>query len=230
MKRMISILALLALVGMASNVRAQSQVDFNTGPAATGTVSYAGGASPLVGSSITEAELAGKNAPLNNLLKLTIMNGLLNFSTGGSNGSWSWAPGGSLSITGTVPAQTPLGGSPFAGTSGTLLSGSLVSASVVPNSGSFLVTIGGFISSVNSAINSYYGLPSIQEVGNFALSFNVQGGASAPDAFTSTTMGSGDVTSVVPAPGCLVLLCSGGVASLFGYGWRRAKALAAGVA
>jgi hypothetical protein len=44
------------------------------------------------------------------------------------------------------------------------------------------------------------------------------------DAFTSSFVGSGDTeTSPVPAPGFLVLLCSGGTVTLARYALRRRK-------
>jgi hypothetical protein len=220
-------LALLGLLALVPGLWAQPTIDFSAGSAATGTIGYAGGSAPLVGTNITETEVAGKNTVLNNLVSLLISSGSLNFTTGASNGSWSWGPGGSLSITGTIPAQTPAGGTAFPGTSGTLLSGTLVSASVIPASGTFLVSLGAFVSSANSDLSSYYGLPADIQVGNFNLSFQVAGGASSPDAFASTSMGSGDVTGTVPTPGLLVLLCSGGTVSLLGCAWRRTTQRAA---
>jgi hypothetical protein len=222
MKKTVFVLAFLALVAIVPGAWAQPTIDFSTGAAATGTISYAGGSAPLVGTNITETEVAGKNTALNNLVSLAITGGLLNFATGGSSGSWSWGSGGSLSITGTIAPQNG-----FAGTSGTLLSGTLVSATVTPASGTFLVTIGAFVNSVNSALAAFYGLPPNVQVGNFGLSFQVEGGATAPNAFTSTTMGSGDVVGTVPAPGFLVLLCSGGAVSLLGCAWRRGRKVAA---
>jgi hypothetical protein len=226
-KKFVLILALLALVAMTPSVRAQAQIDFSTGAAAMGTASYSGGSSPLAGSNLTVTELAGKNVPLSNFIALAITSGLLDFSTGPSNGSWSWGAGGSFSIMGTINAQTPAGGSAFGGTSGTLLSGTVVSATLTSNgNGPLLTNLGVFVTSINSAILSYYGLQSTPHSGGFFLSFSVQGGANAPDAFTSTTIGSGDLTTVVPAPGFLVLLCSGGAVSLLGCACRRAKKVA----
>ena len=140
MKKTIFVLALLAIALSPSGWAQAQMIDFSTGPAATGTISYAGGSAPLVGANITETQVAGKSTPINNLVILAISNGVLSFATGASNGSWSWGPGGSISITGTVPAQGT-----FGGTSGTLLSGTLVSAVVSPSSGSFLVSIGAFV-------------------------------------------------------------------------------------
>jgi hypothetical protein len=182
-----------------------------------------------VGTNITSDTVGGKNVPVNNNVGLSITGGLLNFTTGSSSGPWSWAPGGSISITGTIAPQTPAGGSAFAGTSGTLLSGILVSATVTPGPGSntFFVAIGAFVNSINGAILNYYGVTGNPQVGNFNLSFFVSTGASAPNAFTSTTMGSGDVSGTVPAPGFLVLLCSGGAVSLLGCAWRRGRKVVA---
>jgi hypothetical protein len=228
-------LALWALVVAAPGVRAQPQFDFGVPATATGTISYGGGLSPLIGSGITVNEVAGKNVPMNNFVGLAVSGGSLSFTTGGqSGGPWHWGSGGSLTISGTISPQTPPGGSPFTTTtSGPLLTGTLVSAVITPGPGSntFLVAIGAFLDTANSAILSYYGLSSAPapSQGNFAISFFVSGGATPGQGFTSTTMGSGDVTtSPVPAPGFLVLFCSGGAVGLLGYAWRRARAVAAG--
>jgi hypothetical protein len=182
-----------------------------------------------VGTNITSNLVGGKNTPLNDFVALSITGGMLNFATGASNGPWSWAPGGSIAITGTIAPQTPAGGTAFGGTSGTLLSGTLVSATVSPgpSSNTFFVAIGAFVNSINGALLNYYGVTGNPQVGNFNLSFFVSTGASVPNGFTSTSMGSGDVSGTVPAPGFLVFLCSGGAVSLLGCAWRRGRKVVA---
>ena len=60
MKKTVSILAFLALVMMASTVQAQPIIDFGVPGTAVGTMSYAGGSAPLVGTNITSDVVAGK--------------------------------------------------------------------------------------------------------------------------------------------------------------------------
>jgi hypothetical protein len=228
MKRITSILALLALVGMTSTVQAQLAVDFTVPALNLGaSVSYAGGANPLVGTGIRISEVTGLGTPLNNTVSQAVTSGVLNLTSGnfgGSSGPGDWqfgvGPANGITITGAVPGA----GIP---SSTTLLQGTILSATVTAGGGNFKVAVDAFINTLNSTLASYYGVPT-DAAGNFNIGFFAPG--SAPNGFSSTIVSSGDVISAaVPAPGFLVLLCSGSAVSLFGYAWRRAKAVAAGV-
>jgi hypothetical protein len=228
MKRTIAILALLALVGMTASVQAQPTVDFTVPASNPGaSMSYAGGASPLVGTNIRITEVTGLGTPLNNLVSQAVTSGVLNLTTGnfvGSSGPGNWqfgvGPVDGITITGAVP------GAGIAWST-TLLHGTILSASVTAGSGNFKVAVDAFIDTIDATLASYYGVLA-NATGNFNIGFQAPG--TAPSAFSSTSVTSGDVISTaVPAPGFLVLLCSGGAASLFGYAWRRAKAVAAAV-
>jgi hypothetical protein len=220
-RKTIFALALLALIAMVPTVRAQPIVDFGVPATSTGTISYGGGSNPLVGTNITVDVVAGKNTALNNLVGLAISNGLLNFTTGPATGTWMFSPGGNISITGGVSSLSLPAGT-------TLLSGTLVSATVTPVQGSntLLVALGAFVNSINSAILNFYGISGNPQVGNFNLSFTVAADTT-PGGLFNGTIGSGDVQGTVPAPGFLVLLCSGGAASLLGCVWRRGRKIAA---
>lgn len=229
MKRMIAILALVALVGMTSTVQAQPLVDFTVPASNPGaSISYAGGANPLVGSNIRITEVTGLGTPLNDLVSQAVTSGVLNLTSGnftGSSGSGNWqfgvGPVNGITITGAVPGAG-------IGSSTTLLQGTILSASVTAGAGNFKVAVDAFINTIDPTLASYYGVL-VNAAGSFNIGFQAPG--TAPGAFSSTRVTSGDVLSTaVPAPGFLVLLCSGGAASLFGYAWRRAKAVAAGVA
>jgi hypothetical protein len=227
---------MLALLTVASGAQASSVLDF-TIPGGQGgaSVSYAGGSSPLVGSNLKVSDVSGGGTPANSGATLAITNGLLNFTTGSftnSNGGvWNFGGGGSVTITGTVAPQTPAGFAPFGGTSGTLMDATFSSASVssVNVNNSFL-TLGLFFDPPNSDLKTYFGLPDLKYQGFFNLTFNLDTATSAGSPFDSSFVGSGDTqTSPVPAPGFLVLLCSGSTVSFAGYALRRWKTAKANV-
>jgi hypothetical protein len=222
MKRIVSILAILSLAVMASSVHAQPSVDFTVPASNPGaSISYAGGSNPLVGTNISITEVTGLGGtPLHNGVTQAVVGGVLNFTTGNfSNsvgGDWEFGVGSANSL--TIAGAVPGAGIPA---STTLLQGTVLSAKVDVTSGK--VALGAFINTIDPTLAAYFGLLTPGS-GGFNIRFLAS--AVAPNAFTSTTVSSGDVLSTaVPAPGFLVLLCSGSVASVFGYAWRRVKSV-----
>src|SRR5690348_6301521 len=102
-------LALAVLVTVAGSAYAAPQIiDFSTGAATdNGTVTYAGGAAPLVGSNIGIGLVRGISTPSNAGVTDSITNGILSFQTGGftsynaGTDTYTFAPGGFIKITGT---------------------------------------------------------------------------------------------------------------------------------
>jgi hypothetical protein len=222
-------LAVLALLAIATRVQANGVLDF-TVPGGQGgaSVSYAGGAAPLVGSTLKVSDVSGGDTPSNDGATLAVTNGLLNFTTGNftnsAGGVWNFGGGGSVTISGTIAPQTPSGFAAFGGTSGTLMQATFSSASISNILQKSYLTLGLFFDPPNSDLASYFGLPASNYQGFFNIAFNVDSSLTPADAFTSSFVGSGDTeTSPVPAPGFLVLLCSGGTVTLAGYALRRRK-------
>lgn len=195
-------------------------LDFGVIAPTGGTISYAGGAAPLIGANITVDNVTGLGTTLNNNISLTITDGLWNFTSGlfiptGSTEEWFFAAGGPASITlvGTIAAQTPVGGTPFAGTSGTLFSGQVLAMHVDKLSSSLSV-LDLFVDIKNPDLLAYYGLPTnvsyiggISGVGLIPVPSNVV----PPNGFSSNPILSGDITNTpeVPEPGILILLGMG---------------------
>jgi hypothetical protein len=208
-------------------------LDFNIpGVQKSASISYAGGATPLVGSNLKVMDVTGGDSPLNDGAGLVITNGVLSFTSGNftnsAGGVWNFGGGGSVTITGTIAPQTPAGFAPFSGTSGTLMNAQFASASVSNITGKSYLTLGLFFDPPDATLASYFGLPANNYEGFFDVTFNVSSSIPVGSAFTSHFVGSGDTeTSPVPAPGFLVLLCSGGTVSLAGYVLRRRKQAAA---
>lgn len=221
MKRTIPILAVLALLAAGATVHAQPALDFSVPGSNPGaSIRYAGGPNPLVGNAVTVSQVQGLATPLHDLIIQAITNGTLSFTAGNFTGSigGDWEFG-----TGPVDALTIVGAVPGAGLSSstTLLRGTILSAKVDMIHGDLKVALAAFVNTINATLAAYYGVPTVGE-GGFNISFNAR--ATAPNGFSSSNVHSGDVLSTaVPAPGSLVLLCSGGAASLLGAVWRRKR-------
>lgn len=226
MKTLSSTLAALALLTVASGAQANGTLDFDIPASKQGgaSVSYAGGSAPLVGNNIVVTDVTGLGTPANTGVSLNITGGLLSFTTGNflnsNGGAWNFDAGGNLTITGAISAL----GLPA---NSTLLSATFSSASVSSSVPGPFRTLGLYFDPPNSAIASYFGLPANKYAGGFEVFFGLDPAVPPGSAFGSSFVASGETqTSPVPAPGILVLLCSGGTASLAGYFIRKKKVAA----
>jgi hypothetical protein len=225
-RRIFALALVMALVG-GTSARAQPSLDFDVPLSTVGTsISYAGGAAPLVGSGIAVDFVTGSGTPLSDGVAAAIQGGTLSFTTGSSTGSdsndWYFGAGpiGGLSITGGISSLGIAAGT-------TLLSGTISSASVQDVGNVFQVSVAVFFNTVNTTLANSYGLPggSFPWGGTFAL---VSTGltASPPSGFTVNRVDSGNVVTTVPEPSSLAI-AGIGAAGLLGYGWRRRKTLGA---
>src|SRR4030095_13384665 len=75
---------------------------------AGGSLNYDGAGGPAVGSSIVFVDIEGSGTPLNSGVTLPCVGCTLNFTTGANitegPTQWTWAGGGSIVLTGTVPS------------------------------------------------------------------------------------------------------------------------------
>jgi hypothetical protein len=240
-KTIVACIAVLALLAMAPGAYASGVLDFEilASGVSGSSIDYAGGSNPLTGANLNVVAVIGGNGTPSNdgaTLALTPLSGTLNFTTGNftsfSGNTWDFGGGGTLTINGSIPAQTPTGGySSFGGTSGRLLTASFSSASVMNIVDSSFRALGFFSDDTDSGLASYFGLPANNYSGFFSLSFTGTTSPVLPGGSFETSddfVGSGDTSaSPVPAPGFLVLLCSGSTVSLAGYALRRRKKAAA---
>lgn len=215
------IITLGILLGAGTVAQGTSIVDFNLAAPTGGSVSYAGGAAPLIGTNITVDDVVGINTPANDLVTLICQGCVLNFQTGNLTGNdadeWFFGAGGFFTITGTlVDALNNVIAT------GTLLNGVFSEVVSVIKTGLTAAINGSIFDTKDPDLLAYFGLADVPYLGSLNLSFLLNPTVFPPNAFGSNPVLSGDVVNIpTPEPGSLLLLGSG----LAGLGlWGRKKA------
>jgi len=188
-----------------------------------GTVSYGGvdGTDPLVGANIKFSELVGNDTPLNSGVALTIVGGLLNFSTGANTSEgatvYTFGPGGTFTLTGKVVDS---GNNVIA--NGTLLTGSFTGTSTVTGLGAgFGIFVGLGIDTKNQDLLNYYGITANDFVfANTEIGL-APGGATGNGGFSATVINADLNNAAVPDSGSTVMLLGAGLLGVTALARRR---------
>ena len=207
-------------------------LDFGIIAPTTGTLSYAGGIAPFVGTNITvDNVVALGGASINDGVVRNLIGGDLDFTTGayiGDGTNWIFGPGGSITITGGVDLNNDgdvLDAEDVpAGT--ILLSGTFTSPTTISTAGPSLRIIGsgGFNDIKDDELAAFYGLSGT------GFGFGWQGGfglgflstAASGSSFSSSIPTSGDLVNfpIVPEPSSMLLM---GLGLIGGIGGSRRK-------
>ena len=211
------------VLGLASNSLAVMSLTFDDDSnTQDGTVSYAGGATPLIGSGIDFVSIKGTDTPLNNNVTLTCESCVLEFTTGNAistvGATTTFAGGGSFTLTGSAYNGAILPVNLIA--SGNLISGTFGSPLPTFINGGGLGIFASFgPDSKNTDLAAFYGVPADQfQFGHTditaAVTSNGNGG------FDAVVSNADIENNVVPEPGTMLLMGSG----LLGLGfWRKFK-------
>ena len=213
-------LAAVSVGMMAGNAAAMPILDFAVSAPTPGTLAYAGGSTPLIGSGIQVDSVVGLGTALNNYISFNVIGGVLDFTTGASTGDWEWGGGAESSI--TLVGGIDINNDNVADFSGTLLSGTFGETQVSYQGYTFQIVGASFTDFKLPALLDLYGLPKFMEDGSTPLSYdgnlniNFTGSYSTDGAaFASETLLSGDVTNTaasvapVPEPATLLLFGTG---------------------
>lgn len=169
-----------------------------------GTVSYGGGAAPLVGAGIGITTVTGNGTPMN-AATFPVVGGFLNFTTGAlttyGGGVYNFSPGGSITITGAGPG----GSGPL------LLSGTFLGAKVDTSFNFIKFFLGSGPDVKNLKLVAFFGLPANTtfEFGGTINLFPFAGGGGAAFTATADTSQVTNIVTGVPEPGMLSLMGAG---------------------
>ena len=194
-------------------------IDFSTGVGTDlGTLSYAGGTNPLIGTNILIGAVTSVNTPSNAAVTAFITSGLLSFTTGNfvsydaATQTYTFGPDGTITITGSGPGCLTVGGcdgnAPDTTSGPTLISGVDVSAQYIAGLVNLYITTGSDTS--DPTLVQFFGLnPADIASWNFSGSVHAtlaSGGGGG--AFTADSTHSTDIsnTPAVPEPASITSL------------------------
>jgi hypothetical protein len=219
------LLAVILSLSLVPTVALADTLNFTIAP--TGTISYASGGS-LVGSGIGVTAIQDTTTGVT----YNVVNGALNFTSGGYLGSWSWGAGaaGTLTLSGCISGVTGNGNCGTAGGIVNLLSDDFTSAVVFQPYGNinYQVQLGNITGVLDSGLAAQFGVSTPLSSALYNTSIDVQG-ATLGNSFSGFNLGgsiSSTVTSApaqVPEPSSAGLLGFGLIGTAFAMMARRKR-------
>jgi PEP-CTERM motif len=217
------LVAVILSLSLVPTVALADTLNFTIAP--TGTISYASGGA-LVGSSIGVTAIQDTTTGVT----YNVVNGALNFTSGGYLGSWSWGAGapGTLTLSGCISGITGNGNCGTAGGVVNLFSDDFTSAMIFQPYGNvnYQVQLGNITGILDSALAAQFGVSTGVSSALYNTSIDVQG-ATLGNPFNGFNLG-GSISSTVaagptqvPEPSSAGLLGFGLIGTAFAMVARR---------
>lgn len=208
-----------------------ANVQFDDEVVSGGTVSYAGGLAPLIGTDIEFDRILGIDTPDNPNATLNCISCLLNFQTGantsdGSSGTYKWDGGGFFTIRGGVNGGTniPTGNTLLTGTWNGPVTGLLIDFGAI-----FSIIAGFGTDTKHPDLLSFYGLTGTNfGFSSTQISTTTTLTGTTPTSFNATVTNANVVNSAVPIPAALWLFGSAmlGLIGIKRFGVREQQGMA----
>ena len=158
-----------------------------------GTYDYAGGAAPLIGTGIGVQSVQD----ITTGTFFNIVNGQLGFTTGASNGSWSWGAGqpnsNQLNLTGCISNVTVSGQCGAQSPVSVLLSDDFTNAQILSWGPSFQVSLGNITGNIDATLANQFGVSTVISSALFNTTTQISG--SMGSSFSSAPNLGGSINS-----------------------------------
>ena len=140
--------------------------------------SSGGSGSVLVGSNIPTVSVSGAGTLDNNGVSLSIVDGLLSFTSGsydGNGSDWSWGAGGTLTLSGCIAGVTSTTCSSDGSDNVTLISDDFQSVQIESVGSGLDVVFGDITGTINAQVAAYFGISTGFEAASFITTLAASG-------------------------------------------------------
>ena len=193
-------IVVLAAVFLAVGQASAQTTDWALSPGGVYT-SSGGSGSVLVGSNIPTVSVSGAGTLDNNGVSLSIVDGLLSFTSGsydGNGSDWSWGSGGTLTLSGCIAGVTSTTCSSDGSDNVTLISDDFQSVQIESIAGALDVVFGDITGTINAQVAAYFGVSANFEAASFMSAIVASG---TPGKSLTGTNGLGVIAADPGGPG-----------------------------